>query len=115
MRIAGGAPEGDQDSHDILDSKFAVLFFGTPHRGSLWANAGETASRFASALGFSVNTYNLRLLDKNSEVLQILRGDFRNHLDDGRFSVTSFQEELSFRFAKGRFYEKVCPLITGAH
>jgi len=76
-------------------------------------NAGETASRFASALGFSVSTYNLRLLKKDSEVLEILRTDFRRHLDHGRFSVTSFQEALPFNFAKG-LDEKVCTHTVSA-
>ena len=93
--------KSDDKQRDVLDSTFAVLFFGTPHRGSTWVDAGKAASRFAAFLGFSKNSYDLGLLHKSSEMLEILRDDFQKHLDSGRVLVTSFQESYGYKGAKG--------------
>ena len=53
---------------------------------------GLTAARVVSAAGFSVNMDNLRDLNGDSGILELLREDFGKLLDHGAFLVTSFQE-----------------------
>ena len=77
------------------------MFFGTPHRGSEWTNAGQIATKFASALGFSSTQYNLQALQGNTEILEILRDEFIRMLDKEGFEITSFQESYGFKGVKG--------------
>ena len=57
---------------------------------------GLTAARIVSAAGFSVNFDNLRNLNGDSGILELLREDFGKLLDRGAFLVTSFQEGKGF-------------------
>ena len=85
----------------MYDSIFAILFFGTPHRGSECADAGLVVQRFADVLGFSTSGYNLNALKANAEKLENLRGDFAKMLERKLFYVTSFQESKGFKCVKG--------------
>lgn len=57
---------------------------------------GLTAARVVSAAGFSVNFQNLRDLNGDSGILELLREEFVKLLDRGAFFVTSFQEGKGF-------------------
>jgi hypothetical protein len=87
----------DADLKDVYQSTFAMLFFGTPHRGSDRTDAGQIATRFCAALGFSTSDYNLRALQGNTEILEILRDEFARMLGKEAFYITSFQESKGFR------------------
>lgn len=107
MRLSAEAEDEDEDLKDILASTAGVLFFGTPHRGSLWVSTGKIISRFAKAIGFSTSNINLDLLTPNDAMLQILRDDFRKKLDKQQMLyVTSYQESLGYKGFNG-FDEKV--------
>ena len=86
--------------HDIYTSARAVIFFGTPHRGSDSASWGLMASNLAKAAQMDVNDAILRELDPasgNSKLLE-LRRDFYDILQDteqrSRLQLYTFQEEL---------------------
>ena len=86
---------------DVVKSTIAILFFGTPHRGSDWADTGKILSKFASVMGFSTSSYNLDLLSRNNEMLPLLRDDFVRLLELEPFYVTSFQESLGYKGVRG--------------
>jgi hypothetical protein len=105
--LSADASEEDKDLKDILASTTAVLFFGTPHRGSQWANTGKIVAKFAGAFGLSTSNLNLDLLAPNNALLELLRDDFIKRLDtQEKLYVTSFQENLGFKGFKG-FDERV--------
>lgn len=95
------ASENDVDLRDIFRSTFAILFFGTPHRGSEWADAGQIIRKFTSASGLSISKYNLQALQENTEILELLREDFARRLGENAFHVTSFQESYGLRGIEG--------------
>ncbi|KAL4795260.1 hypothetical protein BDV19DRAFT_175616 [Aspergillus venezuelensis] len=74
-----------------------VMFFGTPHRGSDFAQWGSALANIASVLGFSVNTRIVQNLARESEILQRLERDFEGIIAQrdtlGRkFKIYTFQE-----------------------
>ena len=89
----------DPDLLDIHDSTHAVIFFGTPHRGSDLASWGLLLSTIAEAVQLDTNNAVLRDLDSTSgsSKLEELRLDFDDILRDGHRSrevrTYSFQEE----------------------
>ena len=113
MRISALADDIDADLRDVYQSAFAILFFGTPHRGSDWTDAGKIARKFASALGFSTTQYNLQALQGNTEILEILRDDFARMLGKEAFHITSFQESYGLKGVKGLNTKVHSPVSTG--
>ena len=89
----------DRDLLDIYDSTHAVIFFGTPHRGSDLAQWGLMLSNIAEAVQLDTNNAVLRDLDpmSGSSKLEEMRLDFDDILRDDRRSrelrIYSFQEE----------------------
>ena len=92
--------------HDIYTSACAVIFFGTPHRGSDSASWGLMASNLAKAAQMDVNDAILRDLDpaSGSSKLLELRRDFHDVLQDSRqqspVQLYTFQEELGMTSLK---------------
>lgn len=87
----------------IFPSTFAVIFFGTPHRGSNWVSLAEKATTFA--LG-KKDTRILDSLTVDSETLQRLVDSFAVMLKDNAFKVHSFIEGRSMTDIPG-FTDKV--------
>lgn len=85
--------------HDIYNNTYAILFFGTPHRGSNIASWGRLLSGIAQAAQVDTNDGILVDLDpeSGSSKLEELRLDFDDILRDSqrarRLRVFSFQEE----------------------
>lgn len=96
LRRASVAPETDGDLRDILNSTFALIFFGTPHRGGAYTNLGLTATKIAKVAGFSVNDQNIRDLKGSSPVLTIIREGFNQLLESSSFHVSTFQESVGY-------------------
>lgn len=86
--------EQDQTLHDVFTSTRAVLFLGTPHRGSSMAETGELLRRLVSASGLSTSDRNLRALNINSSELEIIHEGFMKlYMRSPRpFEVSTFQE-----------------------
>ncbi|KAF4442238.1 SERAC1 protein [Fusarium austroafricanum] len=97
LRLSASQHEENQDLRDIIRSTVAVLFFGAPHRESEWADFGKTIKIIARVFGLSTTGQNLDLLRKDNPLLELLRGDFQNLLDEGRLKVTSFQEMKGYK------------------
>jgi hypothetical protein len=77
-RARGSIATDDQDLLSVYESTFAVIFFGTPHRGSPCSSIGVSAARTAKLAGFSVHE------------------SFAAILDDRQIHVTTFQEGEGF-------------------
>jgi hypothetical protein len=81
---------------DIYESTHAIIFFGTPHRGSSYAKMGGLARDIAVIAGFDARDTILRSLEPDAEILTILGDEFARMLLDGSFKVHSFQEGMGF-------------------
>src|ERR1700735_1453733 len=102
--------EEDQDLRDIYRSTYAIIFFGTPHRGSSYGQMGVLARDIAVAAGFDARDTLLRSLKPDAEMLSLLREEFARMLYDRAFKIYSFQEGQGF---KGTYSlsRKVCHLF----
>ncbi|KAI9710418.1 MAG: hypothetical protein M1812_007454 [Candelaria pacifica] len=92
---------------DLSKTCPAIIFLGTPHRGSSDAHWGQILSNIAGAVQIDTNNSILRDLDPSSgsSKLEDLRRDFGDILDEGLIRIYSFQEsagKTSLRFAGGK-------------
>jgi hypothetical protein len=83
---------------DIYSSTEAVLFLGTPHRGSNKAEMGEIARKIASVSGFDTAGQNIRALQVNSNELELIHEAFMRLLNrnDSKLKPFTFQEAKGF-------------------
>lgn len=95
-----------RDLHAVVDSTFAIIFFGTPHRGSDFADFGLRVAKAVSVL--TMRPYNdkiVKSLASNTEILTNLRKDFVNTVDymieRNSFESSTFQEGKGFSGVKG--------------
>jgi hypothetical protein len=82
---------------------FAVIFFGTPHRGSDAANWGLIVSSMAKAAFFDVNKTVLRDLNpsSNSGTLSAIGHDFTIMLDEKKWQTATFRESQAIESIRG--------------
>lgn len=101
----------EPDLLDVYNSTHAIIFFGTPHRGSDLASWGLMLSTIAEAVQIGTNNVVLRDLDRTSgsSKLEEMRLDFDDILRDSHRSrelrVYSFQEEegmTSIKYFSGK-------------
>ena len=115
--------ETSKDLRPVVDSTFAIIFFGTPHRGGSFADFGATrAAKVASVL--SLKPHNDRItgvLGQNSEVLTKLRKDFEFTLEHmikrNGFQSSTFQEDKGlsgFVGLQGKVFASPPPPFLGA-
>lgn len=97
---------------DIICSTSAIIFMGTPHRGSPGlANLGEVVRRTASTvLRVDSNATILRTLGCDSPELELCRESFAAQWRRFDFRVKTFQEALAIGgVGIGRYSDKVVP------
>lgn len=102
--------EEDQDLRDIYQSTYAIIFFGTPHRGSSYAQMVVWVRDIAVAVGFDARDTLIRSLKPDAEMVLLLGDEFAQMLSDRAFKVFSFQEGQGF---KGTYFlsRKVCHFL----
>jgi hypothetical protein len=66
------ATEADPALLDIYTSTEAILFLGTPHRGSNKAGIAEVVRKIVSVSGFDTTDQNIRALQINSTELELI-------------------------------------------
>ena len=100
----------NRNLHEICH---AVIFFGTPHRGSGDASMGRIIAGIATMLQFDVNKSILRDLDpgSGSGILSTLLDDFNSLLTQKNTEVYTFQESAG-KSGFGQFNGKVILSIT---
>lgn len=88
------ATETDPKLLDIYTSTEAILFLGTPHRGSSKAGIAEVVRKIISVSGFDTAHQNIRALQINSAELELIHELFMKLYEhkDRRFKVLTFQE-----------------------
>ncbi|KAM0796938.1 hypothetical protein BDR22DRAFT_936967 [Usnea florida] len=100
----------DGRDRGLHETCHAVIFFGTPHRGSGDASMGRILAGIATTLQFDVNKSILRDLDpgSGSPTLSTLMDDFNSLLTQRRIEVYTFQESAG-KSGFGQFNGKVVP------
>lgn len=76
----------------LLDSTKAIMFFGTPHRGSDFSDLGETLRRIVSIVGFDTAKQNVRTLEVDSGVLEECHRRFQQLQSRYNLGIFTFQE-----------------------
>jgi hypothetical protein len=77
---------------EIVEDLSAVVFLGTPHRGSEAARIGDVARRVASALGIDTSPAILDSLGLRNDDLVRNQQSFARIWDERRFNVKTFHE-----------------------
>ena len=83
-----------------------MVFLGTPHRGSAFADWGQIAMNIARLSLQDSNKKFLKTLEVNSEVLDNIQDAFRTIVYEGGLTVHSFQEARGISGMK-RLHNKV--------
>ena len=98
----------DGRNRNLHEKCHAVIFFGTPHRGSGDASMGRIIAGIATLLQFDVNKSILRDLDpgSGSGTLSTLQDDFNSLLTQKDIEVYTFQESAG-KSGFGQFNGKV--------
>ncbi|KAK8030205.1 hypothetical protein PG993_011496, partial [Apiospora rasikravindrae] len=76
----------------VVQSTAGVVFLGTPHRGSPWAQVGESASKIVSSLGLDASSALLDALGLKTSDLQRSQDAFSAIWNSYEFRVKTFQE-----------------------
>ena len=92
--LCRAAREAEPSFSDIYISTEAIIFLGTPHRGSDKARIAEVVRKIVSVSGFDTADNNLRALQVNSTELEMIHEHFMNLYEqkDRHFKVLTFQE-----------------------
>ena len=87
------ANESDEKVQQALcKSTQAILFLGTPHRGSAYADMGETIRRIVSITGFDAANQNILALQIDSALLEKCDERFQKLRNRYGFEIHTFQE-----------------------
>lgn len=92
LRRAGAEKDEAKDLYSIYASTTAIIFLGTPHRGSPWADFGETIRRIVAVVGFDTSDKVVRALQIDSAELEVCQEDFMRLYERRVFQVRTFQE-----------------------
>ena len=79
----------------------AIIFLGTPHRGSTYAGWGAIALNLAKVALQDSNKKIVETLDVNSEVLDNIHEEFKTIVHMSSISIHSFQEARGISGVKG--------------
>ncbi|OBT84383.1 hypothetical protein VE02_06736 [Pseudogymnoascus sp. 03VT05] len=92
--LCRAAEEQDDSLLHIFKATQAAFFFGKPHRGSGYAEAGAKLQKIAHRTGFSTNDQNIQALQVGSFELEIVHERFMKlyQRNPRPFEVYTFQE-----------------------
>ncbi|KAK4163332.1 Alpha/Beta hydrolase protein [Cladorrhinum sp. PSN259] len=93
-------------SQDTCAKTKAVIFLGTPHRGSKSAGWGTTVANLSKLLLQDVNDKILRNLEVHGEMLEKIDGEFKFLVQKYNFRIHSFQEGRGISGVRG-FHGKI--------
>ena len=85
----------------IYESTAAIVFLGTPHRGSGLAGLGETVTKAATLILHESNIKLVRSIDYNSEILSNIHEEFRKMITAKDIQLHSFRESRGLSSVKG--------------
>ena len=90
----------ENDLRSVYDSTVGIVFMGTPHRGSQYADWAIIARNAAVASGFDASDRLLRDLQPNAGHIDLLCEDFSKMLLEDRLDVFSFMESKPLKATK---------------
>jgi hypothetical protein len=98
LEVLYRAADSDRDPLllDIYTSMEAILFLGTPHRGSNKAGVAEVIRKIVSVSGFDAPDQNIRALQINSAELENVHENFMKlygRQDRHAFQIFTFKED----------------------
>ena len=96
-----------QEHKYVYSATSAIIFLGTPHRGSEMASLGLIASKIASLALIDTNANVLREFHPDSTLFEKIRDEFSMMLKKDAFQIHSFQEARGISGVRG-FNGKVC-------
>jgi hypothetical protein len=108
LRQSWAAPDYQHDLKTIYKATRVVIFLGTPHRGSAYANWGLIARDIAISTGFDATATILRDLKIDSVSMEFLRKEFAKMLKEETFDVFTFKEGKGLKGLRS-FTAKVSP------
>ena len=85
----------------MRDRTKLIIFLGTPHRGSEYADWGQIASNLAQLVFQDSNKRIIKTLEVHSEVLENIQDDFIKIVDTSKIKIHSFQEARAITGIKG--------------
>jgi hypothetical protein len=85
----------------MRDRTKLVIFLGTPHRGSAYADWGQIASNLARLVLQDSNKRIIKTLEVNSEVLENIQEEFIKIVDMEKIKIHSLQEARAITGIKG--------------
>ncbi|KAH0045052.1 hypothetical protein KCU78_g285, partial [Aureobasidium melanogenum] len=88
-------------SEMVRDRTRLIIFLGTPHRGSAYANWGQIASNLARLALQDSNKRLLESLEVNSEVLDNIHEEFKTIVFERTMKIHTFQESRGITGMKG--------------
>ena len=91
----------EEDVKDVYNSLSAIMFLGTPHRGSGHTSLGETIRRIVSVVGFDTHDQILQDLRPESKILELVREEFCDIWRERGFTVRTFQESQGIAGVRG--------------
>lgn len=96
--LSSCSTSNSHELQDILASTSAVIFLGTPHRGSSVASLGAVARKAASFLLLDTNSSIVNSLALKDADLSRCQDAFSSLWAKHDFQVKSFQEASEFKF-----------------
>ena len=98
----------ENDLRTVYYSTVAILFMGTPHRGSQYADWGIIARNVAVASGFDASDRILRNLQPDAGHLDILCEDFSKMLLEDSFDIFTFMESKPLKATRRKVRLPLC-------
>ena len=95
----------------IYESTVAIIFLGTPHRGSALAGLGETVTRAAKLVLRESNSNLIGSLDFNSEILSNIQEEFRKMIIEKDIQLHSFRESRGLYVVRGLSSKVTMPTV----
>src|SRR2546421_3277371 len=92
-----------------------IVFLGTPHRGSGYAEWGEIASNLARLALYDSNKKIIETLEVNSEVLDNIHEEFKTIVHNSGIKIHSFQEARGIAGMKGLHNKVSYRIILWVH
>ena len=95
--------ESDEEERlrNIASSTHAIVFLGTPHRGSGYASLGNVVQNIVAIVGFDTNDKHIQALQFDGSELERSREDFTKLWRRAGFQVRTFQESLGMKGIRG--------------
>jgi hypothetical protein len=101
LRRSRQAEPYQQDLKNIYESTRAIIFMGTPHRGSAYADWGIIVRNIVRAAGFDATDRILRDLKFDAGTLDILHEEFLKMTKEEQFEVYTFKEGKGLKGIRG--------------